>query len=110
MDEYAERNEILYELGYRDYKHYLRSRLWKAIREQVLERDSHTCYGCGRDDDRITIQVHHGKYTRANLSGQVLEHLYTVCARCHKWIEVTRAGYKRNPEDATKELVRVRKR
>jgi 5-methylcytosine-specific restriction endonuclease McrA len=108
MEEYAERNEILFELGFRDYARYLRSRLWKDIRARKLEQDPE-CYGCGRGDDKITLQVHHGKYTYDNLAGNTLADLYTVCARCHHWIEVTRAGYKRNPEDATKELHRLRK-
>ena len=108
MEEYADRNKLLIELGYRDYKHYLRSSLWKTIRARKIEQDPE-CYGCNRGDDRITLQVHHGKYTEANLTGKSLEHLFTICARCHKWIEVTRAGYKRNPHDATRELFRIRK-
>lgn len=109
MDSYAERNEILLELGFRDYKQYLRSALWKGIRKRVLERDNGICYGCFRLEHHTVVQVHHGKYTISNLTGQSLEHLFTICGRCHKWIEVTKNGYKRTPDAATRELLRIRK-
>lgn len=108
MEAYAIRNEILIEIGFRDYKAYLRSKLWKEIRARKIALNP-ACYGCDRSDDKVTIQVHHSKYTREVLLGETLDGLYTICARCHKWIEVTRGGYKRNPEDATIELFRLRK-
>lgn len=107
MDEYTQRNEILRALGFRDYKMYLRSDLWKEIRAKQIEAYPE-CYGCGRGDDRITLQVHHGAYTVENLMGLAFKDLYTICARCHKWIEITPKGYKRNPEQATKELHKIR--
>ena len=108
MDEYVERNALLVELGYRDYKAYLRSPLWKSIRERKLEKEPN-CYGCKRSEISAIMQVHHGKYTRENLTGQSEDHLFSICSRCHHWIEVTKAGYKRTPEAATRELFRVRK-
>ena len=108
MDEYVERNALLVELGYKDYHAYLRSKLWKEIRARKLAAEPE-CYGCCRDATKATMQVHHGQYTRENLTGQSEDHLFSICSRCHHWIEVTRNGYKRTPAQATKELFRVRK-
>ena len=108
MEEYTERNLLLAELGFKDYKAYLRSRLWKSIRARKLETNPE-CYVCDRDEGNAVMQVHHSAYTRENLLGESPEHLWSLCARCHKWIEITRGGYKRNPTDATKEMFRIRK-
>ena len=108
MEVYAERNDLLRELGFKDYKTYLRSSLWKGIRQRKLELDPN-CYGCDRNDSTAILQIHHSAYTRENLTGNSLEHLWTLCDRCHRWCEVTRAGYKRDPFQATKEMFRVRK-
>ena len=108
MDAYTERNEILKALGFRDYKMYLRSPLWKEIRQRKISINPE-CYGCGRGDSGIILQVHHSEYTLLNLSGKSLDGLFTVCSRCHHFAEVTIDGYKRNPEEATAilELIRI---
>ena len=103
MEEYAERNDTLEDLGFKDYAAYLRSKLWKSIRRDKLGVDPE-CYGCGRE----ATQVHHGKYTIENLSGLSDEHLYPICGRCHKWIEITKDWVKRSPTAATEELERIR--
>jgi 5-methylcytosine-specific restriction endonuclease McrA len=108
MDAYAERNQILIELGFKDYPAYLRSPLWKSIREQKLAQDPE-CYACARRDGQAIMQVHHGAYTLENLSGMVPSDLWSVCSRCHRWIEITKDGYKRNPQQATEELFKIRK-
>ncbi len=107
MEEYAERNEILLSLGFRDYKAYGRSDLWKGIRARKLAINP-ACYVCERSSG-VIIQVHHGHYDESNLTGKTLDGLFTLCASHHHWIEITPKGYKRNPEDATKEMFRIRK-
>src|SRR3990167_11031287 len=108
MEEYADRNELLLSLGFKDYRTYLRSALWKDIRIRKLELDSE-CFACGRGAESTIVQVHHGKYTRENLLGNTLNDLYTVCSGCHKKIEVTRSGFKRTPTEATRELHRLKR-
>lgn len=108
MEEYSNRNTILLELGFKDYKAYLRSDLWKVIRGRKLAKDPN-CYGCGRDASNAQMQVHHSQYDRETLLGNYDKYVFSVCSRCHHWIEITRGGYKRNPTDATKELFRIRK-
>ena len=104
MDAYAERNELLLCLGYRNYRQYLRSDVWKRIRSEQLEKESN-CYGCFCPAEA----VHHGRYTEENLTGQTGKDLYSICTRCHEKCEVTQSGYKRNPIDATRTLSRMRK-
>lgn len=108
MDVYAERNLLLAQLGYKNYDAYLRSSEWKEIRARKLAQDPN-CFGCNRNADKATMQVHHGAYTQENLSGAALTDLWTVCSRCHRYIEVTSHGYKRTPEQATDELRRIRR-
>mgnify|MGYP001607419403 CR=1 FL=1 len=102
---YMERNDFLEDLGFKNYLVYLRGTLWKSIRHDKLAKDPE-CYGCGRGAN----QVHHGKYTLENLSGLSDEHLFSLCGRCHKWIEITKDWVKRSPTAATEELERVRAR
>lgn len=103
MEEYAERNDLLEDLGFKNYPAYLRSKLWKAIRKDKLDKEP-DCFSCAKPAN----QVHHGKYTLENLTGLTGDDLYSICGRCHKWIEISKSGYKRSPENATKELHRIR--
>ena len=107
MEEYAERNLLLKQIGYTDYKSYLRSKLWKEIRERQLAKES-TCYGCSKSTEFAQIQVHHGAYHHDNLTGRTLMDLYTVCSRCHRFSEITKRGRKRNPTQATQVLKKIR--
>lgn len=108
MVEYEERNIILLEMGFKDYRAYLRSPLWKEIRSKQLTTEPE-CFGCGRDASTAQMQIHHSRYSQANLTGISNEHLVTLCSRCHKWIEITKGGFKRNLEQANKVLFAVRK-
>lgn len=74
---YAERDALLRQLGFRSYREYLDSPLWTGIRERHLRIYQH-CH-CGR----WARQVHHQKYSLANLSGKSPAGLRSVCAGCH---------------------------
>lgn len=104
VNAYTRRNEIILLLGFSSYRAYLRSPLWKEIRTKKLKRDPQ-CFGCGRRAQ----QVHHGDYTMDNLTGASESELYSVCKMCHRWSEFTKNGHKRNPQEATAELRRVRR-
>jgi hypothetical protein len=104
VNEYAKRNDILFELGFKNYRQYLRTSLWKEIRARKIALDPN-CYGCGRPVE----QVHHGRYHKENLTGINLKDLYSICRRCHKYCEFTRKGYKRDPIRATEVLVHIRR-
>ena len=102
--EYEQRNANLLILGFRDYKQYLRSAHWKSIRRAQLARQPQ-CYGCSKK----ASQVHHGHYSKEILAGETILGLYSICKRCHIWIEITRSGVKRGPTEATQELLRMKK-
>ena len=104
MEEYGIRNEVLLLLGFKDYPTYLRSKLWKIIRERKLSADPN-CFACFQP----AIQVHHGSYDHAVLIGESDKDLYSVCQGCHLKCEVTRSGYKRSVLGATNELKRMRR-
>jgi len=53
---------------------------YRALRNEVLARDSWRCQCCGSAKD---LQVHHLR-SRSKLGDDVLENLITLCAICHK--------------------------
>lgn len=103
--EYKSRNDLLKGLGFKSYKHYLRSAPWAEIRERVLERDGRTCRTCGYK----ATQVHHGSYSRKALLGKDLSDLYAICNGCHRKIEFTPDGDKRGLRAVGKSYAKRRK-
>lgn len=93
MSAYTERNKILRIIGYKNYKHYLRSPLWKAIRDEHINKNSR-CYCCGK----TATQVHHTKYTSDILLGINLQHndIVSICGKCHHKSEFTKEKKKRS--------------
>jgi 5-methylcytosine-specific restriction endonuclease McrA len=83
MDAYAERNGILRSLGFGSYAEYLKSPMWRGIRERVMARSRWKCRKCGCR----AKQVHHVRYTWSNLSGKSLWCLMALCRKCHKKVE-----------------------
>jgi hypothetical protein len=79
---YSERNEVLRNMGFKSYTEYLDSNRWKSIRSKVLGGNPNCCK-C----DAIATQVHHSRYTNANLVGISLEYLHAVCRDCHEHAE-----------------------
>lgn len=80
---YASRNRMLRKLGYSDYLAYLRSTIWREIRERALDRDFHRCLVCGG----VANQVHHLHYSRMALLGKDLCALVSLCGKCHENVE-----------------------
>jgi len=82
--DYRGRQLILSDLGYRSYRGYLASDLWRSIRQRLLKRARHRCERCG---SRAT-QVHHIGYSHDNLSGRKSRGLVPVCGGCHRLYEL----------------------
>lgn len=78
-----------------NYRAYLKSPLWAKIRRRVLRRDQHRCQSCGGR----ARQVHHGRYDDATLSGETLEHLFSLCGRCHEAVSFNAYGQKRSMKE-----------
>ena len=53
---------------------------YKALREQVLARDSWRCQNCGAAEN---LQVHHIQ-SRSKLGHDNPENLIALCAKCHE--------------------------
>ncbi len=63
------------------------ARHFGGLRERVLERDGHTCRGCGASGrDKRSIVVHHRRPGRSRLDLMI-----SLCPGCHARIHRTRA-------------------
>ena len=91
--EYAKRNRILKEMGYESYPAYLASPLWARIRVDVLNLCRSRCEMCGERAN----QVHHNRYSEANLKGESIDGMIGTCGKCHKGVEFHRDGSKASP-------------
>ena len=77
---FDERDFIISDLGYDDYKHYLKSDIWQQIKQQVYDRDSYKCTECRCVEN---IVAHHKHYSRENLTGKDITDIVTLCKTCH---------------------------
>lgn len=78
---YEYRNENLKRLGFKTFRLYLKSELWRTIRARVLARPPEgLCQKCQR---KKATQVHHRAYDMATLAGTNVDSLTKTCARCH---------------------------
>lgn len=102
---YSIRKKNLRKLGYKKYKRYLKSKLWKNIRQLVLIRDKYQCQSC----DNVATQVHHKVYSFATLSGKNLKGLVSICRRCHETIEFFSNGKKTDIKVANKRLLAIKR-
>jgi len=94
---YEDRKRFLAEVGFKTYRSYLASPLWKGIRSKVLaERPA--CEFCGGK----ATQVHHSSYWPSVLRGESTKPLHPICASCHEHGEFSANGYKRSPREATR--------
>lgn len=78
-----QRLKILNDLGFRSYSAYMRSRLWRSIRDLVFEYRGKSCCCCTAEAE----SVHHESYDYATMVGRKLDHLYPICRECHDTVE-----------------------
>ncbi len=76
------------------HREYLKSATWKDIRQQVLERDNHTCR-CGQRG----YDVHHKHYR--NWGNERLEDLITLCRTCHEQLHAIQRGTRKSKSIGT---------
>lgn len=76
-------------------KRFYNTKVWKAKRKKILERDEYKCQECKRYGKRIEAkEVHHIKPLE-DFPDEALsdENLISLCEKCHK---------KKHPEKGTK--------
>ncbi len=101
---YRERDKILLRMGFKSYKAYLASDLWKRIKAKVL-RISSKCVVCGRP----ATQIHHRSYDYRVLVGMDCKSLEPLCAKHHIEIEYgNKSGLKLSTETANGKLRMLR--
>lgn len=77
------------------YKAYIRSQEWKEIAQMVLDRDHHHCMCCGRNEDQITLSIHHNTYQHFGDEREHLDDLVTLCKGCHRMTHMNKANMSR---------------
>lgn len=98
MGHYDKRQEDLEKLGFKHYRAYLNSGLWRGIRKAAFARSKGKCHMCLKAKP---AQIHHTRYDLPILRGDpgCLEYLVALCKYCHRNIEFT-AGRKNTLEQA----------
>lgn len=91
-------------LGFKTYKEYLRSDLWKQVRAEVFAAKGRSCYLCGEP----ATELHHNRYHRNDLTGKKLKHIHPICRGCHEGIEFGPNGGKRELVFAKKNFGKIR--
>lgn len=94
------RSKILHYLGFKSYREYLASDLWRDIRSRVLAKYDNKCTRCGGD----ATQVHHMSYCLVAMNGEDIGSLRPLCAGCHKFIEFHPNGIKAKFSTVQKKL------
>lgn len=100
---YKERDEILLEIGYKNYQEYLSSDLWKAIRRKVFYKCGNKCKLCQKEANVI----HHKGYGKNILLGLMLDPLIPLCHSCHSKVEFHPDNTKRSLMEANGFLTKL---
>ncbi len=66
-------------IGFASYDDYLRSEMWRLIRDRVFATKGRECRCCGK----TATQIHHRSYARTVLEGISINPLEPICAACH---------------------------
>ncbi len=99
MNDYTARNSVCHRLGYRSYKKYLLSPLWRQIKKRVCKPGTE-CVVCERE----ATEVHHKEYSEKVLLGEDDSKLVPLCRWCHQFLEFDDRGEKRTLDQANSVL------
>jgi hypothetical protein len=97
---YHERNELLKDMGYPSYAHYLRSPTWARIRTETLKRNNFTCFRCSQRAQT----AHHLNYSKNTLLGLNKGSIVAICFDCHRQIEHKDSGRKATIREANQAI------
>lgn len=96
-------------LGFRSYRDYLASPLWRRIKGRVLWKKRKGSWRKARCRicRGMAVTVHHRSYEREVMLGKNRSKLVPMCRHCHKFIEFDDDGRKRPLHEANRELDRL---
>jgi len=87
-------------LGYRNYKDYLSSNLWRKLRSKAIKTSGGLCCCCGE----AATEVHHRNYDLETLKNGGDFSLVPLCNACHHLAEFDTNGRKRTTQQANRFL------
>lgn len=82
-ESYQNRAVVLQQLGFKSYKDYLKSDLWKKVKQKVFRKKGSYCSLCNNP----ATTIHHNRYHRNDLIGKKTTFLNPICHECHQKIE-----------------------
>lgn len=104
---YKVRDRTLAALGFRSYREYLASSLWRGLARSHRFANP-DCILCGSPVE----EVHHKSYDRATLAGEKPDGLVSLCSAHHREVEFAGWGRKRTPRQvsiALRKLIAARR-
>lgn len=78
-----------------EYREFLKSDKWLALREEALNRDGRRCRYCNSVDH---LEVHHRYYPKVR-GTETVDALTTICHRCHSILSAAKQRNKTNLAD-----------
>lgn len=103
---YLSRWHNLKALGFKDYREYLASDLWREVRAKVFHAKGSICYLCPNP----ATELHHNRYHTNDLTGKRMKYIHPICRSCHERIEFVGVGQKAAVGQAKKSFKKLRKR
>lgn len=97
---YARQAESLNRLGFHSYQQYLKSDLWKGIRQRAIRLSGGFCQVCKTN---APTEVHHRHYSMDVMSGANISSLVPICRTCHSLAEFNQ-GKKTSLGEANKRV------
>lgn len=87
--EIVRRNLDLQRLGYGEYADYLKSVVWRRIKERVYHQKGRKCSLCPEPASCI----HHNLYGVKTLTGRNFKPLHPICDACHEKLHFKNGQY-----------------
>ena len=98
----------LYELGFTDYKDYLRTRHWRELTNTLITLNpTAECFICRKTNPKSHLLLHHIRYDNLNCE-KIKRDLYVLCFSCHERVHFKQVSHKKIPLEEKVLLKRMR--
>ncbi|SRR6266498_1659972 len=69
----------------KEYKAFLRSKIWREFRTKIIKKRGQTCEACGLPTPLRILHCHHADYSR--FGGRELQKdVFLLCKHCHRLV------------------------